>query len=353
MTDPKSLRTTHKKWTVKSVSAELGVSTATISNAFNRPDQLSAELRAKILSECQRLGYHGPNPAARSLRTGATGVVGVMLAEKLSYNFSDPCALEFLQGVSEVLDDAQMNMLLMPGREGFYKEKSLEAIPERYIIYGPPRDLPIIDRIEQQRKPIVTVDFELDNHLSLNVDNYGGAKLAAKHIFQKTTGPVAVIGLRLTNLESMVRIDNHELIEGHLSISRQRLEAYLDAGKEVNREIPKSLIWSTSESTWKEGMQAAREALSVTPRPEALLCMSDQLALAALAVAREMNIDVPSQLKIVGFDDTPAATQNHPEVSTVYQPSLEKGRLAAMMVLHPDRYERRVLPTTLHVRETS
>lgn len=342
-----------KKLTLKSVADILGVSTATVSNAFNRPDQLSVELREKILLECNRMGYHGPNPAARSLRTGSTGVVGVMLADKLSYNFSDPCAIEFLQGVSQVLDDSQINMLLMPGREGFYREKSLEALPERYIIYGPPRDLTILGRLERQRKPIVTVDFSLENHLALNVDNYGGAKLAAKHMFEQTQGTIAVIGLRLTELDSLVRVDNHPLVDAHLSVSRQRMEAYFDAAKEAGRPIPTQHIWSTSESTWQEGIQAAREALSLQPRPEGLLCMSDQLALAALAVARERKINVPGQLKIMGFDDTPASRQNHPEISTVYQPSLEKGRLAAMMVLHPERYESRVLPTALHLRETS
>ncbi|WP_273286033.1 LacI family DNA-binding transcriptional regulator [Reinekea forsetii] len=343
----------NKKLTLKSVAALLGVSSATVSNAFGRPDQLSEELRLRILSECERLGYHGPNAAARSLRTGATSVVGVMLADKLAYNFTDPCAIEFLQGVAQVLDDAQFNMLLMPGRNEFYKEKSLETIPERYILYGPPRDLELIKRIEKQHKPMVTVDFSLPNHLSLNVDNYGGALAAARHIFSTTVGPIAVIGLRLTHDSGVLRLDEHPLLESTLSVSRQRLEAYLAAGFEVDRPIPSELIWSVEESTWQEGIQAVRSALAASPRPVALLCMSDQLALAAIAVARELQIGVPGELKIVGFDDIPAARRNHPEVSTVYQPSIEKGRLAAMMVLDPDNHASILLPTTLHIRETS
>jgi DNA-binding LacI/PurR family transcriptional regulator len=348
-----SIKPMQKKLTVKSVAEILGVSTATISNAFNRPDQLSKELRLKILEECARIGYHGPNPAARSLRTGSTGVVGIMLAEKLTYNFSDPCAIEFLEGVSQVLDDARVNMLLMPGREEFYKEKSLESIPERYIIYGPPKDMGLLDRIEGQQKPIVTVDFSLPNHLALNIDNYGGAKAAAKHIFNTTDGNVAVIGLRLSNKVTSIRLEPSDLLDPLLSVSRQRLDAYLDAGIDAGRPIPFKRIWDTSKSSWNEGVFAARSALSENPRPTSLLCMSDKLALAALSVAREMNISVPDQLSIVGFDDTPAASINHPEVSTVYQPSLEKGRLAAMMVLNPDRYQSRVLPTSLRIRETT
>ena len=342
-----------KKLTVKSVASILGVSTATVSNAFNRPDQLSSVLRNKILDECERIGYHGPNPAARSLRTGSTGVVGIMLAEKLAYNFSDPCAIEFLEGVSQILDDARVNMLLMPGREEFYKKTSLESIPDRYIIYGPPKDLPLLDRIERQHKPIISVDFNLENHLSLNIDNYGGAKAAANHVFETTSGPVAVIGLRLSKDADGERINATDLYDPNYSISRQRLNAYLDASKEANRPIGFDYIWDTSKSSWDEGVKAARSALSVSPRPTALLCMSDNLALAALSVAREMGLHVPQELSIVGFDDTPAASVNHPEVTTVYQPSLEKGRLAAKMVLNPENYDSIVLPTELKIRETS
>lgn len=223
--------TTSKKMTVKSVAKILGVSTATVSNAFNRPDQLSAGLRERIISESALLGYYGPNPAARSLRTGATGVVGIMLAERLSYNFTDPCAIEFLQGVAEVLDEARVNMLLMPGRQEFYKEKSLEAIPERYILYGPPRDLELVKRIETQRKPIVTVDFSLPTHLALNIDNYGGAYAAAKHLLEQTSGPIAVIGIRLCDSGKLQTMENEELNDKALSVACQRLDAYQAAAR--------------------------------------------------------------------------------------------------------------------------
>ncbi len=341
--------------TLKAVAQVLGVSTATISNAFNRPDQLSANLRDHILKECDRLGYHGPNPAARSLRTGATGIVGVMLAERLAYNFRDGCATEFLQGVSEVLDDARTNMLLMPGRDDFYHQQSMESIPDRYIVYGPPRDIGVIERLERQHKPVITVDFSLPQHLSLNVDNYGGAKQAAAHVFKqlKPGSPVAVIGLRLIQSDFIGRIKENEMLDAGVSVSRQRLEAYRDAAAEHGIPLNEDCIWNTHESNWADGVKAAREALMTTPRPQALLCMSDQLAMAALSVARDMSISVPEQLKVVGFDDIPEARRSHPGITTVYQPSIEKGRLAAMMVLNPERYESRVLPTQLHVRDTA
>jgi len=338
--------------TLKSVARELSVSTASISNAFNRPDQLSVSLRDRILRECSRLGYHGPNAAARSLRTGATGIVGVMLAERLSYNFRDSCATEFLQGVSEVLDDARANLLLMPGRDDFYNHQSLESIPDRYIVYGPPSDLTVLKRLMRQQKPVVTVDFSLENNLSLNVDNYGGAKKAADHVFGQGDGDVVVIGLRLNGTDQSGHMENNSLFNPATSISRKRLDAYRDSALAHGYTLADDRVLNTRESTWAEGVKAARKALAMSPRPTALLCMSDQLALAALSVARDLGLNVPADLRIVGFDDIPEARQIHPTLTTVYQPSIEKGRLAAKMVLNPEQHESCVLPTHLEIRET-
>ena len=71
----------------------------TVSNAYNRPEKLSPELRERILAKADELGYAGPNVLARSLRRGRTGVLGVVLGEALSYAFEDPGAIEFLRGL--------------------------------------------------------------------------------------------------------------------------------------------------------------------------------------------------------------------------------------------------------------
>ena len=85
--------------TLASLAAELGVSRTTLSNAYNRPDQLSPELRRRVLDTARRLGYPGPDPVARSLRTRKAGAVGLLLTENLSYAFRDPAAVGFLEGL--------------------------------------------------------------------------------------------------------------------------------------------------------------------------------------------------------------------------------------------------------------
>src|SRR3954464_8213954 len=86
--------------TLASLAAELGVSRTTVSNAYNRPDQLSPELRRGVLATARRLGSPGPVPVARSLRTRKAGAVGLLLTENLSYAFRDPAALGFLEGLA-------------------------------------------------------------------------------------------------------------------------------------------------------------------------------------------------------------------------------------------------------------
>ena len=100
--------------TLASLAAELGVSRTTVSNAYNRPDQLSAPLRERVLEAARRLGYPGPDPVARSLRTRRAGAVGLLLTEALSYAFRDPVATGFLEGLALACEQAGQGLLLVP-----------------------------------------------------------------------------------------------------------------------------------------------------------------------------------------------------------------------------------------------
>ena len=86
------------------VARALGVSPSTVSNAYNRPDQLSAALRERVLSKAAELGYAGPHPLARGLRTGRAGAVGVVFHDRVAYAFDDPAAVLFLQGFTGATD---------------------------------------------------------------------------------------------------------------------------------------------------------------------------------------------------------------------------------------------------------
>src|ERR1039458_4452240 len=82
--------------TLQTIADHLGVSRMTVSNAFSRPDQLSATLRDRVLAVADELGYAGPDPTARALASGTAGTVGVLLSETLTYALTDEVAMAFL-----------------------------------------------------------------------------------------------------------------------------------------------------------------------------------------------------------------------------------------------------------------
>ncbi|NIB40771.1 substrate-binding domain-containing protein, partial [Pseudomaricurvus alkylphenolicus] len=98
--------------------------------------------------------------------------------------------------------------------------------------------------------------------------------------------------------------------------------------------------------------QAAKEALTSKQRPEVLLCMSDRIALAALQAARHLNLRVPEDVKITGFDDIPESHTQHPTLTTVHQQSKDKGTVAAEIFLGMREEKSIVIPTELMIRES-
>src|SRR5918996_386294 len=99
---------------LRDVAAGGGVSIGTASNAFNRPDLISEGLRARVFEAASRLGYSGPDPAARRLRTGRTGAFGLIFTDRLPYAFDDEAAVLFLRGLANALENSGAGLLLIP-----------------------------------------------------------------------------------------------------------------------------------------------------------------------------------------------------------------------------------------------
>lgn len=341
----------NKKLTLKEVATSLGVSTATVSNAFNRPDQLSAKLRDKILRESAELGYHGPNLAARSLRRGQSDVVGVMLADSLSYSFSDPTANQLLQGIADVLVEHNKQLLLLSSDVQSASQSSAESLPDGFIFYGAPSGNSF-DRILRAGKPVIAVDFDQDQVGSVNIDNFEAAKYVAEEVIRSQKQQVAVLGMRIIASSRVCRLTEDDLSESSHEISRLRLKGYIEGAKRKGNDIQASHIWHIPINTPDKAEQAAHEALTIHPRPDILLCMSDVIALSAIRVAKKLGVKVPEQLKIVGFDDIPEASRSEPTLTTVCQQSREKGRLAARMLLEGSQ-QAQVLTTRMISRQST
>ena len=134
--------------TLQSIADRLGCSAKTVSNAFNRPDQLSAATRERVLAVAAELGYPGPNPLAAGLRRGRVGAIGFAYANPLSYAFEDPVSVALLAGISAVAEGEGAGLLLVPGSAD--GERSAAAITAAVIdgllIFSMADDDPLVER---------------------------------------------------------------------------------------------------------------------------------------------------------------------------------------------------------------
>src|SRR4029453_3050257 len=173
--------------TMKDVAAAAGVSRTTVSNAYNRPGKLSVAVRARVLAAARELGYAGPDPVARSLRTGRGGTLGVLLAEALAFAFDDPAAILLLREVAEAGQLADLGLSLLPAppeRPTGTATATLavtRAVVDGFLVYHLPDGHPSIPALLGRRLPTVVVDGpELQGVPLVGVDDRGGARQAAK-----------------------------------------------------------------------------------------------------------------------------------------------------------------------------
>ena len=346
-----------RRITLKDLARELGVSTATISNAFNRPDQLSPKLRARILGEARRLGYRGPDAKARSLRTGRSRIIAVVLAESLTYSLNDAVASELLTGVAEVLDAHGHTLLLLSGRQNASQVPGSSSIADGFIVYGLMPSLMLLDELPLPgQRPLVAVDFSLEGYPAVHIDNEPASHAIACHALRTPPRRPGVINLRLTKHPCNARIRNdQELLPAERTITRSRLAGFHRAFVEHGIDPSTVPMWNIEENTFEVCAPVIEEILALPDdeRPDLLLCMSDRIALTVLTLAEQRGLRIPDDLRITGFDGIAEGRYRAPRLTTVRQDSIEKGRLAARMILGLAPRDTKVLSTELMIGDTA
>lgn len=340
--------------TLQDIAKALGVSRTTVSNAFNRPDQLSPELRQKVLAAASEMGYPGPNPMARMLRTGQSGAIGVVFDESLSYAFSDPVAIAFLQGVASVCEQAKASLLIVPTmKSNTAKETVLQAAVDGFIVYCTPDADEATARVLERKLPTVAVDRpNLNGVPSIGIDDRQAAREAAEHLIRLNHRRLAIVSMELLTDQYEGTVDAQRIQQATYPNVRDRLQGYHDAIQAAELQAPPVIeeCLNREESAFK----AALRLFSQQPRPTGILAMSDRLAVGVLQAAEVLGLKVPEDVSIVGFDDIPLASQIRPRLTTIRQPLIEKGATAAKILLSkPDRGICQTLKTELVVRESS
>src|SRR4051795_959662 len=191
------IATTTQTVTLADVAARIGVSRTTVSNAYNRPNQLSPTLREKVLAAARDLGYNGPDQMARGLRRGQTGSLGLVFDAPLSYAFTDPAAVLFLKGMATGLEEHGAALSIIPRvPEGAERSAELvrSALVDGYILFCTPADDPRYAAVRARGLPFVLVEYEDDPTAAhVQIDDVAGAEAAARHLVDLGHRRVAIV----------------------------------------------------------------------------------------------------------------------------------------------------------------
>ncbi len=316
--------------TLDTVAKAAGVSRMTVSNAYNRPDQLSAATRERVLAAAAALGYSGPDPAGRSLRRGRADAIGVLLSENLPTAFSDPGLVAFLEGVADELSRARLAMLLIPAEVDVDGSLVRDAIVDAFITCSVDEAHPSLVAALSRRLPVVAAGNPLpDGVPGVTNDNRHGGALVAEHL----------LGLGHRRFGVVVRRAGTGGGQRPRSAPRvgirQRYSGFLDVVRAACVPDSAVSVAEVDDSSIAAGQAAGEELLAVPPgrRPTAVFAVTDALALGVLDAAHDVGLRVPRQLSVVGFDDIAATARSRPALTTVSQALREQGVQSARLAL--------------------
>jgi len=289
--------------TLQSIADRVGVSRMTVSNAYSRPDQLSADLRDRILAEAAALGYHGPDPAARSLATGTSGAIGVLWTQPLRLALSDAVTAHFLGALADELAGDGLALTLLPPNVPAH-----DVPMDGAVAYSSSAKAEAMQWLHGRGVPVVGVDMTWPDGPHVAIDDRGGARDAAAH--------VAELGHR-----TVLVLTGGAAGDGH-GVPDERLAGWIDGLGGIKPVV--GFVDPYGDNS------AAIADLLRRVRPTAVLCVTDLVAAQTLAVAADLGLDVPGELSVIGFDDHPVAAGLG--LTTVAQDVDAKGRAAARLL---------------------
>ncbi|GHT87709.1 MULTISPECIES: LacI family DNA-binding transcriptional regulator [Lawsonella] len=325
-----------KRATLASLAEELNVSRTTVSNAYNRPDQLSEDLRTRILETAKRLGYPGPDPVARSLRTRRAGAIGLLLTEELAFAVRDPAAAQFLSGLAEACGKHESGLTLIPASEVGDSNHAANVVHQAsvdgFVIYSVAEEDPYLEAVIDRNIPTVVADqpADLPGIPTITVNDYSAMKKLADHLFDAGHKKVTILSIRLNPVRHNGPVSLDDAQNARMHVQANRISAVLDSAVSHGIDPNDILVLESFENNYSSGVQSAQEALAMRPETTALLCTSDVLALGAMQYAHGHNISVPNDLTITGFDGIPEALAQ--KFTTVVQPLKEKGLRAGELL---------------------
>ena len=206
----------------------------TVSNAYNRPDQLSGELRQRVLATADELGYGGPSAAGRALKRGRSDVLGVLLTEALPYAFGDPGTISFLHGVTAATAEAGLALQLIPAAAETAERLVRDAAVDGLIAHSPADHDPALAAALRRRLPTVVSGGPSSAGADcVTVDNEAAAAGAARHLIALGHRTLGVVTWRLHSDRYAGWVGAARQASARYEVFRLRLRGYQRAAAEA------------------------------------------------------------------------------------------------------------------------
>ena len=323
--------------TLASLAAKLGVSRTTVSNAYNRPEQLSAELRQRILDTAEKMGYPGPDPMARSLRTRHAGSIGVLLTDHLSYAFEDMASVDFLAGMAEAAYGNTMLTLVPANPESSVDLTSAQqlvsqSVVDGFVIYSVAKGDPHLQAVRQRGLPVVICDQPADEEdlPFVGIEDRAAIAPAARVLVAAGHRNIGILSIRLDRERNDGRVTRERLDNAHHHVQQSRVRGALDIFREAGvnpADVPIMECWLNDRP---HNVATAKALLEAHPDLTAVLCTTDSLAFGVLEYLASIGKSVPEDLSVTGFDGTQLALARN--LTTVIQPNRQKGMEAGKLL---------------------
>ena len=303
---------------IKDIAKAAGVSHSTVSRALSDSPLVSMETKERIQLLAQEMGY-SPDAQARSLVMGRTQTLGVVVTTII-----DPFIAEIVQSIENTAHNCGYSVILASSHAD--REREIAAVK---MLHSKRVDGVIVtssrvgalyqDHLDSLAVPVVLLNNHSEQRgpytFSISVDNRRGGYIAATHLAELGHQRIAYVRGAADHSDDLARLAGYQ-------------QALSDAGVSAD---PSLVIPSTGRV---EGGACALPALLQLPhRPTAVFCYNDMTAVGLMRAAREMNVSIPQDLAVVGFDNIPLASYVEPALTTVAQPKGEMGQRAAEMVL--------------------
>ncbi|KUP94633.1 LacI family DNA-binding transcriptional regulator [Tritonibacter horizontis] len=304
--------------TIKDVAKLAEVSVGTVSKVISRDPTVKAALRERVLAAIETLGYR-PNHSARALRTNRIDVIGLVVPD-----ITNPFFAQLAKCIEA--EAAMRNLTVMLANS--HDDEATERRQLSTLLDRAPRGVIIVassesGRLEYQTDiPIVSVDRRFQTYPLISTHHAEGSAQLAKHL----------IGLGHRRIAYIAGPQNTR-------VGRARKEGFATFfTRELAADPNASLRFYDGHYDYQSGEDIGREILAEDPavRPTAIAAASDQIAIGVMRAARDLDISIPDQLSVTGFDDIDLAALIVPRLTTLKQPTAEIGAAAVSVLIAED-----------------